>query len=201
MDKLILGLLMMNRLTVYEIRAIIRKNFQDICSDSMGAIQFAIKKLLAAGMVTFSEYVEKSVNKKRYSITDKGRAELLNWLGTPANISAGTNMELGKLLFMGMVPAEKRQHLIDEIITLFEKDLAYLLEVKSAASDDSDEAKKQVDEYFKRDPEYLAFTRENFKSIVFFSRMALQYGIDLIEYNIEWFKKLKEKDRNKENVN
>jgi len=38
MDKLILGLLMMSRLTVYEMRTSIRENFKEICSDSLGAI-------------------------------------------------------------------------------------------------------------------------------------------------------------------
>ncbi|MCL2857081.1 MAG: PadR family transcriptional regulator [Oscillospiraceae bacterium] len=198
MDKLILGLLMASRLTVYEIRTIIRKNFKDICSDSLGAIQFAIKKLLAAEMITFSEYVEKSVNKKKYSITDKGRAELLSWLETPANISGGTNMELGKLLFMGMVPAEKRAHLMDEVIAIFEKDLAYLLAVKSVIGEVNDASEKQWEEYFKSDSEYLAFARENAQSMSFFQRMTLQYGIDLTKYNIEWFKNLKELD--KENI-
>jgi len=185
MDKLILGLLMMSRLTVYEMRTIIRKNFKDICSDSLGAIQFAIKKLLAADMVTFSEYVEKSVNKKQYSITDKGRAELISWLKTPANISGGTNMELGKLLFMGMVPREKRGYLIDEIVALFEKDLEYLLSVKSTFAEVSEESKKQAQEYFESDPEYLAFACENIEPMAFFQKMTLQYGIDLAEYNIE----------------
>ena len=35
-----------------------------MCSDSLGSIQAALKKLLMLEMVTFEELVEKGVNKK-----------------------------------------------------------------------------------------------------------------------------------------
>ena len=68
MDKLILGLLMIKHFTVYEIRQIIRQNFTSICSDSLGSIQAALKKLSQQEAVTFSEYVEKGKMKKEYSL-------------------------------------------------------------------------------------------------------------------------------------
>lgn len=45
MDKLILGLLMIKHFTVYEIRQVMRQNFSSMCSDSLGSIQAALKKL------------------------------------------------------------------------------------------------------------------------------------------------------------
>ena len=50
---------MIKHFTVYEIRQIIRQNFTSICSDSLGSIQAALKKLSQQEAVTFSEYVEK----------------------------------------------------------------------------------------------------------------------------------------------
>jgi len=44
MDMLILGMLMLERMTVREIRREIKNNFKDMCSGSMGSIQ-ASKKL------------------------------------------------------------------------------------------------------------------------------------------------------------
>ena len=201
MDKLILGLLMLNRLTVYEIRMIIKKNFWGICSDSMGSIQAAIKKLLAAGMVEFEEYVEKSVNKKRYSITAKGREAFQSWVETPAEISSATNMELGKLLFMGLMPAAKQEALIDEIIADEEKELKLHLKLQEDISIMSyDDAHQALLGYWKQDPEYhkgvqAAIGSEddiaNINSIVRYQELTLQYGIDYMKFNIEWFKKLK----------
>ena len=54
MDKLILGLLMIKHFTVYEIRQVMRQNFSYMCSDSLGSIQAALKKLSQQGAVTYS---------------------------------------------------------------------------------------------------------------------------------------------------
>ena len=45
MDKIILGILMLNRMTAYEIKNVIKLSYKSICSDSLGSIQAALKKL------------------------------------------------------------------------------------------------------------------------------------------------------------
>ena len=200
MDMIILGLLMLKRLTVYEIRSIIGKNFREICSDSMGSIQAAIKKLLVAQMITYTEYVEKSVNKKRYSITGKGREAFSRWVGTPADLSDTKNMEIGKLLFMGFVPAEKRLPLIDEMIGKLEKELSFLQGVQYSVEWPAE--REQVIDYWDNDHEYREGIQkalqnidmtENAISIGGFQLLSLEYGIDCMKFNIEWFKKLRKK--------
>lgn len=205
MDKIILGILMLQRLTVYEIRSILKRNFQAMCSDSLGGIQATLKKLLSAGMVTCREYVEKSVNKKQYSITDNGRKDFLAWLHTPANLSNPKDMELGKLLFMGFVPTGERLPLIDEIIVILEKELSELLELQSFIP--VKEETKQMIDYYLNDPEYCSgiqtATRnsditENVNDLATFNLLSLQYGIDLTKFQIEWFCSLREKTINGE---
>jgi len=189
MEKLILGILMLRKLTVYEIRNEIKRNLNAMCSDSLGSIQAAMKRLLDAGMVTFCEYVEKSVNKKQYAITEEGRKELIGWLKTPANISGSKNMELGKFLFMGMLLTEDRSALIDEIIAQLEEDLGVLLAIQTSFTDES---RAMLLEYWKTDMEYYGFVAEKSKEVNAFRGLTLQYGIDTCKFNIEWFKKLKE---------
>ena len=46
MENIILSLLLIKSMTIYEIRAFIQKNLSTVCSDSMGSIQSAIKKLI-----------------------------------------------------------------------------------------------------------------------------------------------------------
>ena len=201
MDKIILSILMMSRLTVYEMRVIIKRNFKSMCSDSLGGIQAAVKKLLAAEMVTCSEYVEKGVNKKRYSITDKGRKELLGWLNTPADMSDAKNMELGKLLFMGLVPAKERIALVGEIIALLEKELAEILGIQAyAQSEATSKQIQQIMAYWEYDAEYsqgiqdatqAASAVESARDIYAFQMLTLQYGIDNVRFQIEWFQSLK----------
>ncbi|MCL2841584.1 MAG: PadR family transcriptional regulator [Defluviitaleaceae bacterium] len=193
MDKLILGLLMMKKLTVYEMKAVIKANYRNIYSDSMGAIQFAIKKLLKGEMITVTEYVERSVNKKQYAITEKGKAEFTKWLHVPANFSGATNTELGKLLFMGMLPSAQFEPMIDEMIKGLEKTLVSLMDVHTQAhSQEAEAASTQVFESWKSEPEYFSDVSEKADNILFFQRKTLQYGIDSIKFDIEWFKKLKE---------
>lgn len=64
MDIIILGLLMIQNCTIYEMKKVIETNFTNISSSSIGSIQAAVKKLLSKNMICFSEYVEDSVNKK-----------------------------------------------------------------------------------------------------------------------------------------
>lgn len=205
MDKILLGLLMLKRLTVYEIRSIIRSNFRSMCSDSLGSIQAAIKKLLAAQMVTCSEYVEKGVNKKQYSITDTGRKAFMEWLQVPADMTDFKSMELGKLLFMGLVPTENRLSLIDAIISKLEAELSGLLGIW-ASIQYSNDIEKAIEEW-KADTEYLTgiqnATRnldviENAKGIGTFEIMTLRYGIDSFRFNIDWFRTVREKLANGE---
>jgi DNA-binding PadR family transcriptional regulator len=152
MDKLILGLLMMQRLTIYELRAIIKRYFQSMCSDSIGGIRAAVNKLLNAQMVTYTEFVERSVNKKQYSITDKGREEFAAWAQSPANVALPKNMELGKFLLMGFVPAEKRLQLINEMISRLETALSEFTVMESSIN--WAEAKAKAITEWRKDDEY-----------------------------------------------
>lgn len=204
MDKIILGMLMLKRLNVYEIRTIIKKNFKAMCSDSMGSIQASLKKLLGEQMITYQEYVEKSVNKKQYSITDKGRKALSQWLHEPAALSNPKNMELGKLLFMGLVPADLRCSLVSDCIALLEKSLTELLEIKKAAQEVNEE-KDSILEYWEHDAEYLSNIQnatqafdlaESAKDINEFQMLTLQYGIDCTQFQIDWCRALENKLKN-----
>ena len=130
MDKIILGILMLHRMTAYELRNVIRNNFKSMCSDSLGSIQAALKKLLMLEMVTFEELVEKGVNKKRYSITDIGQKTLIEWIRVPIDISKTKNLDIGKLLFMGYISKNEQKNLIDKIIHSLEKEYTSLKKIK-----------------------------------------------------------------------
>ena len=99
MEYIILSMLLCKSMTVYEIRSYVVKNLSTVCSNSLGSIQTAIKKMLSKGYIEVTEYVENGLNKKKYSITDKGVEEYKKWVGTPINLSKMTNMEESKLFF------------------------------------------------------------------------------------------------------
>ena len=200
MDKIILGILMLRRMTAYEIRNIIKNNFKSMCSDSLGSIQSALKKLFELKMVTYEELVEKGVNKKRYAITDVGQEALIEWIKIPVDTSKTKNLDFGKLLFMGYVSKNDQKKLIDKIILSLEREYTELKKLKESIV--AEEEIASLENYLFTDIEYEERIRrlnngndisENIKEISKFTLATLDYGIDMTAFNIEWFKKLKKK--------
>ena len=200
MDKIILGILMLHRMTAYELRNFIKNNFKSMYSDSLGSIQAALKKLFELEMVTFEELVEKGVNKKRYSITEAGQETLIEWIKIPINTSKTKNYDFGKLFFMGYVSKKDQKTLIDKIIISMEEEYEALKKLKESI--DADEESEEIKNYLLTDIEYKERIKnldkgkeliENIREISKFTLATLDYGIDVTAFNIEWFKKLKKK--------
>ena len=200
MDKIILGILMLHRMTAYELRNFIKNNVKSMYSDSLGSIQAALKKLFELEMVTFEELVEKGVNKKRYSITETGREALIEWIKIPINTSKTKNYDFGKLFFMGYVSKKDQKTLIDKIIISMEEEYEALKKLKESI--DVEEESEEIENYLLTDIEYKERIKnldkgkeliENIKEISKFTLATLDYGIDVTAFNIEWFKKLKKR--------
>ena len=200
MDKIILGILMLHRMTAYELRNFIKNNFKSMYSDSLGSIQAALKKLFELEMVTFEELVEKGVNKKRYSITETGREALIEWIKIPINTSKTKNYDFGKLFFMGYVSKKDQKTLIDKIILSLEEEYKALKKLKESI--DVEEESEEIENYLLADIEYKERIKnldkgkeliENIREITKFTLATLDYGIDVTAFNIEWFKKLKKR--------
>ena len=196
MDKIILGILMLHRMTAYELRNVIRNNFKSMCSDSLGSIQAALK----LEMVTFEELVEKGVNKKRYSITDVGQKKLIEWISVPIDMSKTKNLDIGKLLFMGYISKNEQKNLIDKIIHSLEKEYTSLKKLRESIHIKKE--RETLKDHLLKDTEYQERIKnlnkkndiyENIKEISKFTLATLDYGIDITAFNIEWFKKLKKR--------
>ena len=200
MDKIILGILMLRRMTAYELRNTIRDNFKSMCSDSLGSIQVTLKKLLSLKMVTFEELVEKGINKKRYAITDIGEKVLMEWIKIPINISKTKNIDMGKLLFMGYIPKNEQKNLINKIILSLEEEYSELKNLKESINFENE--RLAIENYLLTDTKYQERIQnlnkkndvsKNIKEISKFTLATLDYGIDVVDFNIKWFKKLKTK--------
>ena len=191
---------MLRRMTAYELRNTIRDNFKSMCSDSLGSIQAALKKLLSLKMVTFEELVEKGINKKRYAITDIGEKVLMEWIKIPIDISKTKNIDMGKLLFMGYIPKNEQKNLINKIILSLEEEYSELKNLKESINFENE--RLAIENYLLTDTEYQERIKnlnkknnvsKNIKEISKFTLATLDYGIDVVDFNIKWFKKLKTK--------
>ena len=201
MKYFLLGLLMLKEMTVYQLKAMIAENFTAMCSDSMGSIQAALKNLLSNGLITCSAVKEKNVEKKYYRIKENGRKEFLMWLQNPMDMSQGKNTELGKLLFMGILPNDKRVELISAVIKNLESELTYLKQILEV-NKDIEASKKELLDYYADNPDYAAALlsagkskniAKSFSDIHKYEMLTAQHGADLVQFHIKWFKELQKK--------
>ena len=199
MDKLILGLLMIKHFTVYEIRQVLRQNFSSMCSDSLGSIQAALKKLSQQGAVTYSEYVEKGKMKKEYAITASGRILFLEWLKTPIDMSKNKNMDLGKFLFMGYIPKKEQLHMLDLTIEGLEVEVQEFEAVKDAIrfTEEQEKVKAYLEQNSHLATELIETSQaadlaESISQIGYFEMKTLEFGLDSARFQLDLFTKLRQ---------
>lgn len=130
MEYIILCLLILKKMTIYEIRTYIQQNLSTVCSDSLGSLQTAIKKLLDKEQIEVSECIEHNMLKKQYGITVKGISSLKTWIGTPMNIRKMRNMEEGKFFFLGMASKERRIAFIQAYIESLHEEYDKLCQIQ-----------------------------------------------------------------------
>lgn len=170
MENIILGLLLLQSRTIYQLRKRINDGLHLMYSCSTGSIQAAIKKLLRNGCITASENTENGKLKKIYSITDSGKACLSSWLNSPIDIGTAKNPELSKIYFMGLTEKEIR-------IKLIEKHVADLKRLHSDLEKICNEG------------EALSSEMQN-NDVLFFQFQTAAYGRDLMKFNAEWYTRL-----------
>ena len=199
MDKLILGLLMIKHFTVYEIRQVMRQNFSSMCSDSLGSIQAALKKLSQQGAVTYSEYVEKGKMKKEYAITASGRILFLEWLKTPINMSKNKNMDLGKFLFMVYLPKREQLQMLDLTIEGLEVEVQEFEAVKDAIrfTEEQEKVKAYLEQNSHLATELIETSQaadlaESISQIGYFEMKTLEFGLDSARFQLDLFTKLRQ---------
>lgn len=204
MEYIILSMLLCKAMTVYEIRNYIIKNLTTVCSNSLGSIQTAIKKMLSKGYIEVREYVENGLNKKKYSITDKGLSEYKNWVGTPINLSKMTNMEESKLFFLGIAPKEKRI----SFLTAMNKDLEGQLKALTAIKESTLNAKEAVIDdnvrNISKETKYVdnllsVSNEKDLKAVLLntydYQMELLEYSIERTKFDLSFYKNLLKKER------
>lgn len=203
MENIILSMLIFKAMTLYEIRAYIQRNLSTVCSDSMGSIQTAVKNLIKKGYIEVREYSENGKNKKQYSITVAGLDSYKEWIGTPINISKMTNMEEGKLFFLGVAPKEKRIAFLKDYISSLENEYEKFKAIKDFADQAREavieENASRVKKDKKTEKNLLSVAQEkNIKTVLEntyeYQMHILDYGISRTKADIEFYKVLLNKE-------
>ena len=203
MENIILSMLIFKAMTIYEIRAYIQRNLSTVCSDSMGSIQTAVKNLIKKGYIEVREYSENGKNKKQYSITSVGLDSYKEWIGTPINISKMTNMEEGKLFFLGVAPKEKRIAFLKDYISSLENEYEKFKAIKDFADQAREavieENASRVKKDKKAEKNLLSVAQEkDIKTVLEntyeYQMHILDYGISRTQADIEFYKVLLNKE-------
>lgn len=192
MDIIILGFLMIKGSTLYELRQSIKQSLSTVSSDSTGSIQAALKKLLNKNRITYKEQVEGGLNKKIYFITDEGKNHFQKAIAQPM-LYKEKNMELSKFFFMGFTDKEMRDKLLADYIQVLEEELASLEQInqKIGARYEFDEAALQ--ELAQRGGAADYMNLEDINDIARFQYATLDLGIEKAQFEIEWFKKFRDR--------
>lgn len=201
MDILILGLLMMGNWTIYEIRKIIERNFTSISSNSMGSIQATIKKRLQNDFIAYTEYVEHSVNKKKYSITKAGKKEYKLRIHEPI-LYKEKNMVLVKFYFLGFVDEAKRIKQINGYIADLQSELEKLKHIEMKVRNEVDDS--YLEELIQLGAQTEVITApygktslDNLYDIACYQTATLELAIAKLEFEIRWFIDFRNKNLNK----
>jgi len=115
MEYAVLGLLLREQLTIYQIRIIFAESFSLIYGDSYGSLQSALKRLLNQGFIRFEAVKEGGRNKKVYHITAAGRTRFVAWMGEEIPLSKLETATLTRLFFLGELEQADRLQVLANI--------------------------------------------------------------------------------------
>ena len=199
MENIILSLLLLKSTTIYEMRTYIQKVLSTVCSDSLGSMQIAIKKLLEKGYVSVTEYVENNTLKKQYSITPEGVEYYKTWAGTPINIQKMKSMEVGKIFFLGIAPGERRVEFLKSYIADLEGEYEKLLVIKDYVDKTQTTSIERNTKRIKEDPALVNNLLEvsgekNSEQVVTniynYQVYMLEYGLERMKADLDFYKKI-----------
>ena len=170
MENIILGLLMLQSRTIYQLRKRINEGLNLMYSCSTGSIQAAIKKLLKSGFISVSEISEDGKDKKLYSITDAGKVQFNSWVNSAVGNNTAKNPELAKIYFMGFSEKENRIIQIENYINDLRKTYFELEKI----CEDGEKMSAEI--------------RDN--EIAFYQLQTAKYGRDFMKFNLDWYNRL-----------
>jgi len=106
---MLLGFLMHNSMTGYEIKKRFSLSFSFFSGLSFGSIYPALKKMEQEGLITLKvEMQDGSPNRKVYTITDEGKKVFLENLGAPFPLEQPKNAFLARLFFFAYLTPEEQ---------------------------------------------------------------------------------------------
>lgn len=112
MAFVVLGLLMVESLSIYGLRKAFSAGISLFYSDSLGSLQSALAKLLEKGHIHFEWLVQNGRRVKLYSITPSGRKAFIEEMMAPLTERRLEETVMAKTYFLGLIEDLKQRSLI-----------------------------------------------------------------------------------------
>ncbi len=109
LESIILGMVLEDDLTGYDIKKLIEKSIGVFYKASFGSLYPALKRLTEKGFLTTSERPQGGRKKIFYHTTKEGQNCFFEWLSLPMDIFEGTNTHLAKVYFFDKLSPEIRE--------------------------------------------------------------------------------------------
>lgn len=117
MEYVVLGLLMIQRMTLYEMNRAFKGGISMIYSASYGSLQIAVRNLLRKSLIVFEQVVEGGRNKKVYSITPSGAEAFSRWMQDEIPHNKVEVTALSKVFFLGLIQDNgQKKQIVKEIL-------------------------------------------------------------------------------------
>lgn len=167
LDNIILGMVLDDDLTGYDIKKYIENGIGVFYKASFGSLYPALKKLTDKGYLVMYEKPQGGRQKNYYKITEEGREVFMDWLESPMYVLDGTNTNLAKVYFFDKLPSDIRER---QLLELEINNENYLQKLEALEKD---------------------FNKLENKDCFYHKLSTLYYGICIIQETIRWCKHIR----------
>lgn len=171
MQFVILGLLMIDRMSLYDLHKQFSAGPGLFYSASFGSIQRALRQLVDAGLVTVADAPGSARRRKLHTITDAGVHVWNTWMHEPISGANAETALLSKVYLLGLLPADDDRRRV----------IATLTKAVESALDDLQALARRLD------GQVAPSTHTN---IFRYQRATLDYGIRTHQLALEWLHEL-----------
>jgi PadR family transcriptional regulator AphA len=160
----LLGLIESSPMSGYDIKKIVEENIRDFWSESFGNIYPTLQKLVDGKLAR--KQVERQAgrpDRNVYSITPKGREELLAWLRKPTEERRVRDVFLARFVFGHLLPAEDNVEQIRRYRDDRQARLAWYREMEAELAEHAGDSRQNLLEF-----------------------LALRQGVLMTETRVRW---------------
>lgn len=166
MQFVILGVLLIQPSSLYDLHKAFREGISLFYTASYGSIQRALTVLERNGLISHERAAGDPRGKKIHTITDAGRVAWHEWMRAPVEGGDAETTILSKVFFLGLLPAHERADAIATMRQRIDHDAAQL-----------DQASVQIDS---------VDVPEQYRDVLAYQRATLTYGIRAHALAAQW---------------